>query len=69
MKSITDKIKQECYKSKNLREMAWGVSYEESLKIREKQQEHWKKFNFYKNLEKAMGDKNNGKERIISFEK
>lgn len=55
MKELTKKIIQECSISKTLREKAWiEQDFSKSMQLREKQQEHWNKFNFMKELDKAL---------------
>lgn len=57
MKAVRDKILEECNISRILRQSAWDADYGEAVKIREKQQFHWEKFNFMKELNKAMEKK------------
>ena len=55
MKALREKIMQECNISKALRENAWiEQDFQKSMQLREKQQEHWDKFNFMKELDKAL---------------
>ena len=55
MKALNDKIKAECNISKKLRETAWEEQdFKKCMEIREKQQIHWEKFNFMKELSKAL---------------
>lgn len=58
MKALTEKILQECSISKTLRENAWiEQDFHKCMQLREKQQEHWEKFNFLKELDKALQKK------------
>ena len=60
MKALTEKILQECNMSKTLREGAWvEQDFKKSMEMREKQQEHWEKFNFMKELSKAIEKEGN----------
>lgn len=70
MRAIADKIRQESYKSHILRELALDESIENSIKIRKEQQEHYDKFNFYKNLNDAMNkiEKRNEDEQKRNYE-
>ena len=55
MKALTEKILQECNISKTLRESAWlEEDFKKAQEIRIKQQWHWEKFNFMKELSKAL---------------
>ena len=55
MKALTDKIIQESSTSRKLREAAWiEQDFHKSMQLREKQQEHWEKFNFLKELNRAL---------------
>lgn len=54
MRALTEKINEERIKSINLREQSWGVPYEKGVEVRKIQQEAWDKFNFFKNLDKAI---------------
>lgn len=55
MKSLKEKIREECKMSKTLKENAWiEKDFDKCMLIREKQQEHWDKFNFLKELDKAI---------------
>lgn len=57
MRALIDKINQECEISKSLRQLAWNANYNDSIEIRKKQQFHWEKFNFMKELSKAIEKK------------
>ena len=58
MKALTEKIIQECNLSKKLREGAWvEQDYKKSQEMRKEQQTHWEKFNFMKELNKAIEKK------------
>lgn len=60
MKVLEEKIREECNISKKLREGAWEEKdFHKSMQLREKQQEHWEKFNFLKELSKAIERKEN----------
>ena len=54
MVELSKKIIKERGISKSLREASSMVDYNTSMKIREEQEKHWKKFNFLKNLNKAI---------------
>lgn len=55
MKALIEKIYEECDISKTLREQAWEEKdFKKSQEIRRKQREHWEKFNFMKELSKAL---------------
>lgn len=55
MKELRKKVLQECNISRTLRQKALGEEdYEKSKEIREKQQFHWEKFNFMKELSNAL---------------
>ena len=55
MKALIEKIFAECDISKTLREQAWEEKdFKKSEKIRKEQQWHWEKFNFMKELSKAL---------------
>lgn len=54
MRVIKDKINQEKIISKSLRENSFDLGYEKSKEIREIQNEHYKKFIFFKELNKAI---------------
>ena len=54
MRVIKDKINQEKIISKSLRENAFDLGYKKSKEIREIQNEHYKKFIFFKELNKAI---------------
>lgn len=55
MKALNEKILQECNISKQLREAAWEEQdFKKSMEMREKQQWHWEKFNFLKELNRAL---------------
>ena len=55
MKALTEKILQECNISKTLRETAWlEEDFKKAQEIRTRQQWHWEKFNFMKELSKAL---------------
>lgn len=55
MKSLEEKIQAECNISKKLREGAWEErNFKKCVELREKQQFHWEKFNFMKELSKAL---------------
>ena len=55
MKALTEKIIQECNISKTLRESAWiEEDFKKAQELRTKQQWHWEKFNFMKELSKAL---------------
>jgi hypothetical protein len=55
MKALTEKIIQECNISKTLRESAWlEEDFKKAQELRVKQQWHWEKFNFMKELSKAL---------------
>lgn len=43
----------EAYISAKLRELSCGQDFKKAEKIRKKQQEHWNKYCFYKNLSEA----------------
>lgn len=60
MKSIQNKINEELERSKKLREYAFDASFENGQKIRKEQDVAFKKFNFYKNLSKAIDKENRG---------
>ena len=60
MKALTEKILQECNMSKTLRDGAWGEEdYKKAQEMRKRQQEHWEKFNFMKELSKAIEKEGN----------
>lgn len=52
MNIIQKRMKEELYKSKNLRTLTFSdnISYDKGLEIRKKQDESYKKFLFFKNL-------------------
>lgn len=55
MKALTEKILQECNMSRTLREIAWEEKdFNKAQEIRIKQKWHWEKFNFMKELNKAL---------------
>lgn len=55
MKALSDKIMIECKMSKTLRNSAWEEEdYNKAKEIRKQQQFHWEKFNFMKELSKAL---------------
>lgn len=54
MKVIKDKINEELIKSKKLREYAFDTSFKNSFKVRQEQDVAYKKFLFFKNLNKAV---------------
>lgn len=55
MKALHEKILEECNMSKALRESAWiEENFKKAQEIRKKQQIHWEKFNFMKELSKAL---------------
>lgn len=55
MKALADKILQECNMSKMLRQGAWEEKdFKKAQEMREKQQFHWEKFNFMKELSKVL---------------
>jgi hypothetical protein len=55
MKALREKILQECKMSKTLKENAWEEKdFDKCMEIRMKQQEHWEKFNFMKELNRAI---------------
>lgn len=54
MRVIKDKINQEKIISKSLRGNAFDLGYEKSKEIRKIQNEHYKKFIFFKELNKAI---------------
>lgn len=58
MKALTEKILQECNMSKTLRESAWDEpNFYKAQEMRKKQQSHWDKFIFWKELSKALEKK------------
>ena len=60
MKALIEKIYEECDISKTLREQAWEEKdFKKSQEIRRKQREHWEKFNFMKELSKALEKEKN----------
>lgn len=60
MKALDEKIREERNMSKKLREGAWEEQdFTRSMKMREEQQKHWDKFNFMKELSKAIERKEN----------
>ena len=55
MKALAEKILQECNMSKTLRQIAWDEKdFNKAKELRVKQQWHWEKFNFMKELSKAF---------------
>ena len=55
MKALSEKILQECNISKTLRESAWlEEDFKKAQELRRKQQWHWGKFNFMKELSRAL---------------
>ena len=56
MNVIQKRMREELYKSKTLRSLTFSnnISYSKGLEIRKKQDESYKKWQFYKNLNKAM---------------
>lgn len=54
--SIQDKIKQECKISYGLQQVKFdpGMSYKKVKEINKQQDEHYKKYMFFKNLEKEL---------------
>lgn len=54
MNFINRMIKEECYKSKKLRQLSCECGFEKGEKLREQQDKHYKKFLFLKNLSKEM---------------
>lgn len=61
MKVIKDKIVKECKKAKELRERAWHLPMDEAIKTREEQNKTFKKFEWLKELNKAMEKEKNEK--------
>ena len=58
MKAIEEKIREECNMSRVLRDGAWEEQdFKKSKELREQQQFHWEKFNFMKELNKAIKKK------------
>lgn len=58
MKALSDKIMSECKMSKTLRDSAWEEEdYIKAKEMRKQQQFHWEKFNFMKELNKALEKK------------
>lgn len=58
MKTLNEKIREESNVSRTLREAAWEEKdFKRSQEIRRQQQEHWEKFNFLKELNKAFEKK------------
>lgn len=61
MKTLKEEILKEYNLSKNLRESAWEQdSFEKCMEMREKQDKHWKKYNFLKNLSAALNQEKKG---------
>lgn len=60
MKGLHRKIAEETKTCKDLRKVAWQVDYNTSKQMREIEQKHWDKLNFFINLSSAM---NKDKER------
>ena len=54
MKGLSKKIFEEAYISARLKELAYEQDYDKAQLIRKKQNEHWKKYCFFKNLSKAV---------------
>lgn len=56
MNVIQKRMREELYKSRTLRELTFSdnISYDKGLEIRKKQDESYKRWQFYKNLNKAM---------------
>lgn len=55
MKALNEKILKECNMSKTLRDSAWvEEDFKKAQEIRKKQQWHWEKFNFMKELSRAL---------------
>ena len=60
MKALTEKILQECSISKTLREGAWQEgNFKKAQEMRKRQKQHWEKFNFMKELNKAIEKEGN----------
>lgn len=58
MKALSDKIMSECKLCRTLRNNAWEEQdYKKSQELRKEQQLHWEKFNFMKELNKAIEKK------------
>lgn len=63
MKGLSKKISEEAYISARLRELASGQDYEKAQLIRKKQNEHWKKYCFFKNLSEAVEKSKKGERK------
>lgn len=55
MNAINKIINEECYKSKRLRQLANECNFEKNQEIRKQQDQSYKRFVFFKNLNKEMG--------------
>lgn len=55
MRAISDKIREETYKSINIRKCAFMINdKDKSVKLRDEQQKSWEKRKWFKKLEEAM---------------
>lgn len=61
MKALNEQISKEYNLSRKLRESAWEQdSFEKCVEMRKKQEKHWKKYNFLKNLSEALNKEKGG---------
>ena len=63
MKGLSKKIFEEAYISARRRELASGQDYDKAQLIRKKQNEHWEKYCFLKNLSKAVEKSKKGERK------
>lgn len=64
MKALKEEILKEYNLSKNLRQSAWEQdSFEKCMEMREKQEKHWRKYNFLKNLSEALNKEKGEKKK------
>lgn len=62
MRIIRDKIKEERRKAMKLSSLAIDQNYDDNIRLRQEQDKHYKKAEFFKKLNKAMEkEKKNGK--------
>ena len=55
MKALKEKIRTEYWIGRSLKESAWQEkNFDKAVELRMKQQENWEKFNFMKELDKAI---------------
>ena len=60
MRILADKIREESYIAQSLSGLSFDTNFNKSQQVRKEQEYHWKKFNFMKNLNKAINKAKEG---------